>query len=137
MPKRKCSEIDKNFGKRLRQYRIACGLTQEQVSSVLNINRTTYTKYETGVSEPSQELLGRIVSMFGTDYNSILGDKDEFKSEPLVAEPTIRMNSLNNAEKRLVSGYRSFDAEEKAKLDKAFENILDERNKRLAESAKK
>ena len=66
MPKRKCSNIDASVGLRMRYYRIQCGLTQQQVADALNINRTTYTKYETGVSEPSHELLGKIITQFLT-----------------------------------------------------------------------
>ena len=71
MPKRKRSNIDASVGLRMRYYRIQCGLTQQQVADALKINRTTYTKYETGVSEPSHELLGKIVKMFGIDYDAI------------------------------------------------------------------
>ena len=79
MPKRKCSNIDASVGLRMRYYRIQCGLTQQQVADALKINRTTYTKYETGVSEPSHELLGKIVKMFGIDYNAILDNRDYFE----------------------------------------------------------
>ncbi len=134
MPKRKCSEIDKNVGLRLKQYRIACGLTQDQVASVLNINRTTYTKYETGVSEPSHDLLGRIVSLFGTDYNSILGEKDCFESN--VFDMKMPLYNLTREEQRIIAGYRTFDEEEKAQLNDKFLEILAERNRRLLESGK-
>ena len=59
-----------SFALRLKQHRELCRLTQQQVADILNINRTTYTKYETGVSEPSHEVLRKIVSIFGTDYNT-------------------------------------------------------------------
>lgn len=132
VPKRKCSEIDKNVGRRLKQYRVACGLTQEQVASVLNINRTTYTKYETGVSEPSHDLLGRIVSLFGTDFNSVLGEKDRFEGS--VYDTKMPMFNLTKDEQRMVAGYRSFSAEEKAELNAKFDEILAERNRKLLEN---
>ena len=49
-----------SFALRLKQHRELCRLTQQQVADILNINRTTYTKYETGVSEPSHEVLRKI-----------------------------------------------------------------------------
>lgn len=131
MPKRKCSEIDKNVGRRLKQYRIACGLTQDQVASVLNINRTTYTKYETGVSEPSQELLGRIVSLFGTDFNSVLGEKDMFERK--VSDTQLTMFNLTKDEQYLISAFRTFSKDEKAELNKRIEEILAERKRKLLE----
>ncbi len=129
MPKRKCSEIDKNVGIRLKQYRVACGLTQEQVASVLNINRTTYTKYETGVSEPSHELLGKIVSLFGTDYNAVLGSRDMFERD--VFDMRMPMYNLTKEEQKVISAYRTFDADERAKLTDLIDEVLAERNKRF------
>lgn len=49
-----------SFALRLKQHRELCRLTQQQVADILNINRTTYTKYETGVSEPSHEVLRKL-----------------------------------------------------------------------------
>ena len=129
MPKRKCSNIDKNVGRRLKQYRVACGLTQDQIASVLNINRTTYTKYETGVSEASYELLGRIVSLFGTDFNSVLGEKDRFEGS--VYDAKMPMFNLTKDEQRMVAAYRSFSDDEKTELNTRIDEILAERNRKL------
>ena len=98
MPKRKCSNIDASVGLRMRYYRIQCGLTQQQVADALKINRTTYTKYETGVSEPSHELLGKIVKMFGIDYNAILDNRDYF--ERRVADGDMTLNVLTLSEEQ-------------------------------------
>ena len=40
------------FSENLIKLRKNKGFTQQQVASKLGIDRTTYTKYETGVSEP-------------------------------------------------------------------------------------
>lgn len=135
MPKRKCSEINQNVGRRLKQYRIACGLTQEQVASVLNINRTTYTKYETGVSEPSHDLLKKIVSVFGTDFNSILGEKDTFERN--VFDMNMPMYNLTKDEQWLVSNYRVLTKEEKEALSNKLIELITERNKRFPKYTKK
>ena len=64
--------MTKEFGDHLRQLRIKKGYTQEQVAISLEINRTTYTKYETGVTQPSLEQLKKICKLFEVDYNTIL-----------------------------------------------------------------
>lgn len=122
MSKVKCSKIDKNVGRRLKQYRVASGLTQEQVASVLNINRTTYTKYETGDAEPSYEMLGRIVSMLGTDFNSVLGEKDRLEGS--VYDAKMPMFNLTKDEQRIVAAYRSFSDEERAEFNAKIDEIL-------------
>ena len=76
MPRRKCSSVDSAFGVNLSYYRHLAGLTQQQVADMLNLNRSTYTKYETGVSEPSIEILKRIADILSIDYNSLLANAD-------------------------------------------------------------
>lgn len=76
MPKRKLCDVDQSVGKGLKKYRIMSGLTQEQVALQININRTTYTKYESGVSEPSLEILKKISNLFGVPLINIIGDED-------------------------------------------------------------
>ena len=39
---------------------------------MLNLNRSTYTKYETSVSEPSLEILLKIADIFGVEPNDLL-----------------------------------------------------------------
>ena len=72
MPKRKTSSIDTSLGKNLAFYRKMAGLTQQQVADALNLNRTTYTKYETGASEPGIEMLKRIAVVLDTDISLLV-----------------------------------------------------------------
>ena len=64
--------MSKAFGDNLRQLRLKKGYTQEQVALALGINRTTYTKYETGVTQPSLEQLKKLSDLFEVDYNTLL-----------------------------------------------------------------
>ena len=63
------------FAENLRRLRKEQGYTQAELAKLLNINRTTYTKYETGVTEPDFERLQLICEVFGVDYNTILQNK--------------------------------------------------------------
>lgn len=132
MAKRKISKVDPAFGRKLKQYRVACGLTQDQVASVLNINRTTYTKYETGVSEPSHELLGRIVSLFGTDFNSVLGEKNKYEGS--IFDNKMPMFNLTKEEQNIVIALRSFSNDEQLSLKLKINEILDSRKRELMSS---
>ena len=98
-----------SFALRLKQHRELCRLTQQQVADILNINRTTYTK-----SEPSHEVLRKIVSIFGTDYNTLLGNGSSFL--PIVQDPddTLKLYNLSNDEKKLLIAYRAMSDENKA-----------------------
>ena len=119
MPKRKCSNVNQSFGKNLVKYRKLCGFTQQEIADILNLNRTTYTKYETGVSEPSFEILKKIVAVYGVDVNAILG-QEEFEKN--LHDFVMPMYNLTNEERELVGIYRMLSKEEKQELmDKARE----------------
>ena len=60
------------FGYNLRELRIKKGYTQEDVAKRLHIDRITYTKYETGKSEPDLAMIENICQIFEVDYNTIL-----------------------------------------------------------------
>lgn len=129
MPKKKVSKVNPMYGRRLKQYRVACGITQEQIAEKLNINRSTYTKYETGVSEPSFDLLSRIVSIFGTDFNSVLSEKDMYEGS--IYDSKMPMFNLTKDEQDIVIALRAFSDDEKSILNDNITKILEHRRKEL------
>ena len=64
--------MSKAFGDNLRKIRIRKGYTQEEMAKLLYINRTTYTKYETGDNEPDLQTLQRLCELLEVDYNTLL-----------------------------------------------------------------
>ena len=75
MPKRKIGSVDASLGRNLIYYRKLTGLTQQQLAEALNINRTTYTKYETGDSEPSVEMLRHISALPHVDIGVLMSEE--------------------------------------------------------------
>lgn len=50
---------------------------QKDVANMLGIHVTTYTKYETGASEPKNEMLLKLADIFGTSTDYLLGRTNE------------------------------------------------------------
>lgn len=59
---------------RLKELRLLDKKTQKELAAFLGIDRTTYTKYETGASEPNLETLNRLSSYFGVSIEYLLGN---------------------------------------------------------------
>lgn len=67
----------------LHYLRSLAGLTQQRVADKLGINRTSYTKWETGVISPSLEMISRLIDFYNglivinvtIDYNFILSER--------------------------------------------------------------
>jgi DNA-binding XRE family transcriptional regulator len=61
---------DDYIHKILKTLRLNNNLTQEELAKKLNIHRTTYTKWETGVSEPNIFYIRKLVEFYKIDYNT-------------------------------------------------------------------
>lgn len=66
---------------RLKELRIQHKKTQKELAAFLGIDRTTYTKYETGASEPALETLGRLSQYYHVDIDYLIGLSDSPKKE--------------------------------------------------------
>ena len=53
-----------SFGINLRTLRVQKNLSQQDIADRLSINRTTYTKWELGVSEPSLTMLLKLAEIY-------------------------------------------------------------------------
>lgn len=99
---------------RLRSLREHRNLYQKDVAEALEIDRTTYAKYESGTSEPSFEILKKLAKFFEvtTDY---LLEYDLVPSKKTKKQPL----PLSLEEEQLVMDFREFN-------DKGREKILEE-----------
>lgn len=64
---------DYNIGAKLAEFRIAKGLTQEELASEFNVSNKTVSKWENGQSAPDLEMLCTIARYFEVSTDSILG----------------------------------------------------------------
>lgn len=48
---------------------------QRQMASLLHVERSTYTRYENGQSEPSIETLKMLKEIFGVSYDELLDEE--------------------------------------------------------------
>ena len=67
----------KTFAENLRRYRKVCGLTQAQVARRIQVDRTTYTKYESGAVEPSIATLRTLCDVLQVTPNDLFGWESE------------------------------------------------------------
>lgn len=61
---------------RLKKLRDRKDVTQQQVADFLGVDRTTYTKYENGVTEPSNFIQGKLADYFGVSVDYLTGHSD-------------------------------------------------------------
>ena len=97
---------------RLRELREKHGFLQKDIADRLKVNRTTYTKWESGASEPSIPDLCILADIFScsvdyliehTDVSVLPYDNESVSSDDL--ELIARFRMLNAKGRSLVSGY--------------------------------
>jgi len=74
---------------RLRLVREQAGVTQREVADFLNLNRTTYNKYENGASTPTPEILARIADFFHVSVDYLL-EREETPTPAYSDIPNVR-----------------------------------------------
>lgn len=66
-----------SYSERLKKCRNKRKLTQEQLSSLLKFNRSTYAKYETGENQPDYDTLQKLADFFEVSTDYLLGRTDD------------------------------------------------------------
>lgn len=65
------------LGEKIKLIRKSKGISQEELSSMLKINRNYLSRIETGKSEPTSSILKNIAKIFNIDLNSLLEVSDK------------------------------------------------------------
>jgi DNA-binding XRE family transcriptional regulator len=66
-----------NINEKLKMLRKRWGYTQQNISDLLNIPRSTYKSYEEGVSEPNLRLLKKLSDIYQISIDSIFDSSPE------------------------------------------------------------
>ncbi|MDP4119862.1 MAG: helix-turn-helix transcriptional regulator [Bacillota bacterium] len=85
------------LGAILRRFRENCELTQLQVANALQIDRSTYTCYETGKTAPSISTLLQLSKIFNTSYSELLEELDADTASVAVADAITERRSKSEA----------------------------------------
>lgn len=64
---------EQKLGEVLRRYRCAHNFTQKKVADYLDIDRTTYTKYET-VRKPEIDVIMKLAALYNVSVDEMLGE---------------------------------------------------------------
>ena len=120
------------FGERLRALRKERGLTQQAVADQLQVDRTTYTKYEIGRVSPDPQGLARLAELFCVTVDTLLG-RESAPTSALEHSDSPPM-ALTPQEKLLVQMFRQLSDEEQHVLVEKAQQIFCEKkqNNRMA-----
>lgn len=127
------------LSKRLKILRENCGYTQQQIADALNIDRSTYTYYETGKTSPDIHAIVKLAKIFNVSYSDILDDETPNSSvrDPLMksmgrygGKNAYNIYELSKQEKRLIIYFRLLPAEARDQLIDIAHDLLGHDKKR-------
>lgn len=108
---------------RLKQLREGRKYTQGYLAQMLNVGRSTYTKYETGDIQMGQDVLIRLAELFGVSIDYLLGRSNT----PFNIEKTGKVGDLEFA---VSSKTKDFSDDEWADLNAQADLIIARRNRK-------
>lgn len=120
----------------LKKLRENCGYTQQQVADALNLERSTYTYYETGKTTPDINTIVKLAKIFNVSFIDIFEQEEReqtrsFNDYSLYSKDDLRnvvhIYELSKMEKVLISLYRLLTNDQQ----KAFINELKEKTEEL------
>ena len=105
---------------KIRDFRRKMGLTQIELSNVLNISQASLSGYETGRIEPDMDMMKRLAHFFNTSLDDLFGVSID-TSTPDISDIDFALSGeirdLSDAEKQDVLDYVRFKRAQKAKQD--------------------
>ena len=107
------------FKENLRLLRRACGFSQEDVANVLGVDRSAYSYYESGKTEPNMTNLVKIARMYRVSTDTLL-DNEGFAATlcidneqvPETNMPVVILRTLkqcSNDERTLIALFRTME----------------------------
>ena len=108
---------NKGVAEKLRFYRESCALSHQQVADALNVERSTYTKYESGSSAVNVKMLIKLAKIFNVNPTDLLPDDPDDDERAKRLRDAARADSpiyqLSKDERGLIARYRVLSKTEK------------------------
>ena len=106
------------------------GLTQQLISDLLNIKRSTYAYYETGKTTPSIETMYKLAEVFECDIEDLIKPEEVLVAE----EPEFSLkkedpSSKLKVAKRLISKISMLPIKDRLTVEKLVDELLDNNDK--------
>lgn len=124
----------RGVSEKIRECRRECGYTQQMVATALNVDRTTYTCYESGKTEPGIDSIAQLSKIFGVSISELLACYEDNAPAVTVASPgssfrtgdgeNMATRGLNKEEKEFIILYRMMGEKEREELYKKGKSLF-------------
>lgn len=67
---------------KIKQLRLAAGLTQQEIADAMKVDRSTVSYWESGVSMPRAEQLPKLADLLGCTIDTLFGREEQHDDRP-------------------------------------------------------
>ena len=121
------NQRNKDVAEKLRFYREACALSHQQVADALHVDRSSYSKYESGSTAVNIKTLLKLAQIFNVNPTDLLPDESDGGKRPDRLKDSARADSpiyqLSKDERGLIARYRVLSKAEKKQVLELMGNL--------------
>lgn len=121
--------VNNILGKKLRNLRKECEMTQDDIAEVLDMSRTSFSKYENGASTPPLTTLRKLATIYNVpldyliyDDNTIIFNENDKNELPDIEDVEDNFTKLSKEEKMVIMKFRLLNDEKKEKMKKMIDS---------------
>lgn len=126
--------INNVLGKKLRNLRLENKMTQDDIAEILDMSRTSFSKYENGASTPPLSTLRKLAAIYNVSLNYLIYDdsaiisvRDEGNTEaPDPSEAVSSFTQLTRDEKKLIMKFRLLNSQKQEEIKDYVDNKSNE-----------
>ena len=118
---------NKNFARIIRQKREALSLSQNDISEMLGISRSTYTRYELGIHMPTIENLFKLSNIYNMNPFELiyaLIPSSQIKSDAKYKKYIDNTIHLSTSDYELLNNYQKLNPNQKAAINNLIDTFL-------------
>lgn len=112
------------LGQKLRGLRKQFKMTQDDVALILNMSRSSFSKYETGMSSPPLPVMRKLANIYNVGLEYLIFDENvkikmndpQIEDENDQEMPFSKITDLRPEEKQIIGRFRTMSEEEKQKF---------------------
>lgn len=118
------------LSRNLRTFRTPCSLSQLQVANALGIDRSTYSCYEIGKTQPHPNVLLRLAHLFNVSVDELLcemGDRVHDRTDNYYpASQSVAISQLKKSEQDLILLFRQLGAADQSEMVNHAKSLLEQ-----------
>ena len=113
------------FNEIFKELRKSKKLKQWEMAAILNTDRSTITKWETGKSKPAYDMMVTIADYFNVSTDYLLGISDEREDLPTNKKEPINDDGLSDNKKALIAFAETVPEDKAAMILQVMKSIVE------------